>query len=47
MRQWMRPHALDTTISLPLTVMTGRDPVIHGNGAAHEDVDGRIKSGHD
>jgi hypothetical protein len=25
--------------------MTGLDPVIHGNVAAREDVDGRIKSG--
>jgi hypothetical protein len=30
-----------------LIVMTGLDPVIHGNVAACEDVDGRIKSGHD
>jgi hypothetical protein len=30
-----------------LIVMTGLDPVIHGNVAAREDVDGRIKSGHD
>jgi hypothetical protein len=28
-------------------VMTGLDPVIHGTVAAREDVDGRIKSGHD
>jgi hypothetical protein len=27
--------------------MTGLDPVIHENVAAREDVDGRIKSGHD
>jgi hypothetical protein len=27
--------------------MTGLGPVIHGNFAAREDVDGRIKSGHD
>jgi hypothetical protein len=30
-----------------LIVMTGLDPVIHENVAAREDVDGRIKSGHD
>jgi hypothetical protein len=30
-----------------LVVMTGLVPVIHGNVAAREDVDGRIKSGHD
>src|SRR5258708_11982335 len=29
-----------------LVVMTGLVPVIHGNVAAGEDVDGRIKSGH-
>ena len=29
-----------------LVVMTGLVPVIHGNVAAREDVDGRIKSGH-
>jgi hypothetical protein len=27
--------------------MTGLDPVIHETAASPEDVDGRIKSGHD